>query len=132
MSRTTTEILRSLVADIEGMRCTMPDELAGEDVDAASFFGEFSTGCARVDGATTFVIEWANLRILLDEAKAALALAPSNDLYGALKIEDESDFIGFVSEAEARAFCERHPEYRYIHTSTGHTCATALEIWGEE
>lgn len=74
--RTTEEILRSLVADIEAMACTMPDELGDiPDADRDAFFGVFSvfhvpeTGSGADPGAA---IEWPNLRALVNEAKGAL------------------------------------------------------------
>ena len=57
--RTTTEILRSLVADITEMQVK-------HDPD---YFGPFSES-VYVDSAP--IVQWPNLRILLDEAKAAL------------------------------------------------------------
>jgi len=59
--RTPTEILRSLVADIEAMQTKNdPDEFGPFDPDSHY---------SGIDGA---MIQWPNLRILLDEAKAAL------------------------------------------------------------
>ena len=58
--RTPTEILRSLVADIEAMQ-------AHDDPDSFGGFAE-----SRTNDDYEPIVRWPNLRILLDEAKAAL------------------------------------------------------------
>jgi hypothetical protein len=76
MTRTPSEILRSLVADIEAMNCKMPREHDDQpDVSPDAYFGPFGTFVAYTPAENNecgAVVEWPNLRILLDEAKAAL------------------------------------------------------------
>lgn len=79
MTRTATEILRSLVADIEAMQAPK-DITRDNDSEPADYFGPFEQyarhdedGAQMCEAYGGVSVEWPNLRILLNEARAALA-----------------------------------------------------------
>lgn len=78
MTRTATEILKSLVADVEAMR-TPPIEtnelIDNPEYEPENWFGGFDVSAENdwESGIQPEVhIEWPNLAILIDEAKEAL------------------------------------------------------------
>lgn len=74
--KTTTEVLRSLVADIEAMKAKRPIGMDVLDVEGEQehWFGGFERGwwCGWCEQDFRFYIQWPNLGILLEEAKQAL------------------------------------------------------------
>lgn len=50
-------------------------------------------------------------------------------IYCAVRIDGETDAIAFYTRAECAEFCQRRPEYEFIHTGI-YTLAGALELFG--
>lgn len=70
MARTAIEIIRSLVSDVEAMKCAMPKEISPEVGMEKAWFGQFEDGLFDIDG---YSIRWYNLDVLINEAKEFLS-----------------------------------------------------------
>lgn len=86
-------IVRSLVADVKGMRMARPDESEGDDQE--DWFGWFDTGAEHYDSGE-HAISWYNLSRLIKEAEAILEGRPNDN--GSIFVRGERDATRLVGE----------------------------------
>jgi hypothetical protein len=69
--RTAREILKSIVADVEGMKADAPEDIMRDSgsEDKEHWFGPFELGENDQESYTGFSVQWPNLGILIEEAK---------------------------------------------------------------
>jgi hypothetical protein len=90
MNDTLKDTLRSLLIDIEAMRCRCPDELRdiGDRDDEIHWFGSFGEGYYDADG-NGFKIEWPNLSIMAEKLQQILDRETIAEIPSSQVITDE-------------------------------------------
>lgn len=83
--KTATEVLRSLVADIEAMKAKQQEH----------WFGGFESWYEDHDATGVVYVQWPNLGILLEEAEQALKEQKDGLLVAAKDFRD--DFVEYVN-----------------------------------